>query len=85
MGSTDSHLHLFKKDGTIWGVPEYDNVIDESKTQLAKVLKVEGASITYRYDLGDDWRHEVVLEKIIPVSDVATVLWRGTSPRCRLP
>ena len=29
-GWTDSHLHNFEKDGKYWGVPEYDDLIDES-------------------------------------------------------
>jgi hypothetical protein len=75
MGWTDSHLHQFEKDGKNWGVPEWDefdefDLIDEGKTQLAKVLKSEGDSMVYQYDFGDDWQHEVVLEKIVPVSDL---------------
>jgi len=70
MGWTDSHLHNFEKDGSHWGVPEYDDLIDESKVQLAKLLKAEGESMIYVYDFGDNWRHEVVLEKIIPVDDL---------------
>ena len=67
-GWTDSHLHSFEKDGKYWGVPEYDDLIDESKVQLAKLLKVESESMIYVYDFGDDWRHEVVLEKITPTT-----------------
>jgi len=74
MGWTDCHLHRFEKDGKTWGVPEYDEFdeldwIDEGKTQLATVLKVEGESMTYVYDFGDNWRHNVVLEKILPSED----------------
>jgi len=50
MGWTDSHLHNFEKDGTYWGVPQYDDLIDESKIQLGKVLKSEGDSMIYVYD-----------------------------------
>jgi hypothetical protein len=69
MGWTDSHLHQFDKDGKSWGVPEWDefeefDLIDESKTHLGKVLRLEGESVTYLYDFGDNWQHEVVLEKI---------------------
>ena len=73
MGWTDSHLHQFEKDGKYWGVPEYDEfdddieVIDESKVPVGRVLKTEGDSMVYLYDFGDNWRHEVVLEKIVPV------------------
>jgi len=76
MSWTDSHLHQFEKSGKNWGVPEWDefdelDLIDESATQLAKVLKSEGDSMIYLYDVGDDWRHEVVLEKIVPAKATA--------------
>lgn len=71
MGWTDSHLHQFDKDGAHWGVPESDhygdlNLIDESKTRLADVLKAEGDSLVYQYDFGDNWEHRVALEGIAP-------------------
>ena len=75
LGWTDSHLHRFEKDGKEWGVPEYDelyelDLLDQKTAQLSKVLKAEGDSLVYIYDYGDNWRHGVVLEKIIPVNDV---------------
>ena len=78
MGWTDSHLHQFEKDGKNWGLPESDefnelDLIDESRTQLAEVLQAEGESMIYLYDFGDDWRHEVVLEKVIPTNDILKV------------
>ena len=71
MGWTDSHLHQFEKDGKNWGVPEWDefdefDLIDERKTPLATVLQREGKSLKYQYDFGDDWEHEVVLERVLP-------------------
>jgi Plasmid pRiA4b ORF-3-like protein len=71
MGWTESHLYKFEKNGKNWGVPEWDefdkfNLTNESKAQLARVLVSEGESMIYQYDFGDDWRHEVVLEKILP-------------------
>jgi pRiA4b ORF-3-like protein len=78
MGWADSHLHQFEKDGKYWGVPEWHesdrfDLIDESKTQLADVMKSEGDSMTYHYDFGNDWRHEVVLKKIIPQGEVVKI------------
>ena len=75
MGWTDSHLYKFEKDGKNWGVPEWDefdkfNLTNESKTLLAKVLVSEGDSMVYQYDFGDDWRHKIVLEKIVPADDL---------------
>jgi hypothetical protein len=74
MGWTDSHLHQFEKDGKSWGVPEHYedgeiDILDECRTKISDVLKAEGDSMLYVYDLGDDWRHEVVLEKILPAPD----------------
>jgi hypothetical protein len=71
MGWTDSHLHQFEKDGKYWGDPGSDEygdlkLIDESKAAVGKVLKAEGHALVYVYDFGDNWRHQVVLEKIIP-------------------
>jgi hypothetical protein len=44
------------------------DLIDESKTQLSMVLQTEGDCMTHQYDFGEDWEHEVVLEKIIPAN-----------------
>jgi hypothetical protein len=32
---------------------------------LAQVAGDEGAQIVYTYDFGDDWRHDIVVEKIL--------------------
>lgn len=75
MGWTDTHLHQFEKNGKYWSVPEYFEddedieILDERRTKISDLLKAEGESVLYIYDLGDDWRHEVVLEKILPSPD----------------
>lgn len=71
MGWTDGHLHQFEKDDKNWGIVQlYDDekfdVLDDSGVTLAEVLKAEGDGMTYQYDFGDDWRHKVVLETILP-------------------
>src|SRR5580658_10554552 len=76
MGWTDSHLHQFEKDGRYWGDPENDEfgdleLLDESKVPVGKVLLAEGDSMVYVYDFGDNWRHEVVLENIVPLDAAA--------------
>jgi len=75
IGWTDSHLHRFEKDGKHWGVPEEDEddgaeTIDESRTTIGAVLTTPGDSMLYVYDYGDNWRHSVKLEKILPASEV---------------
>ena len=43
---------------------------------LAQVAAEEKAKIVYVYDFGDDWRHDIVVEKITPA------LPGVTYPRC---
>lgn len=65
----DCHLHEFNIQGVIYGVPADDyvyNCEDDSSLQLNKVLPAEGNKFTYRYDFGDNWTHELLVEKIIP-------------------
>jgi Plasmid pRiA4b ORF-3-like protein len=69
MGWTETHIHQFEKDGKNWGIVQlYDDekldVLDDGSVTLAEVLKSEGDSMAYQYDFGDDWLHEIVLEKI---------------------
>lgn len=37
----------------------------DTETPLSSVLKQENDSILYRYDFGDNWEHNIVLEKIL--------------------
>lgn len=39
--------------------------LEERKVPLAKFLKKEKDKCIYTYDFGDDWKHEIVLEKIL--------------------
>ena len=88
MGWTDSHLHQFERDGKNWGIvqlyeDENDDVVDDGSVTLSDVLHAEGDSMIYQYDFGDNWRHEVVLEKIIPVNDVVKIpICFGGARRC---
>lgn len=75
IGWTDSHLHRFEKDGKHWGVPEPDEddsieIIDERRTTIGALLTTPGDSMLYVYDFGDNWRHNVELEKILRASGV---------------
>ena len=44
---------------------------DEADVELRDVLARPGAKLTYTYDFGDDWEHEVKLEKVISPDDPA--------------
>jgi hypothetical protein len=42
----------------------------------------EGDSMIYVYDFGDNWRHEVVLEKIVPADAPTKPVCIGGEGRC---
>lgn len=84
MGWRDCHLHEFfitKNTNVhrIGTVDEYDDfgapTEDEMRVTLSKIFTEEQQKITYVYDFGDDWRHEIILEKILGVDD-------KTYPQC---
>jgi hypothetical protein len=70
MGWTDSHLHQFEKDGARYGLPDDEfsgiDVFDDTVAALDQLLKAKGDLLLYVYDFGDNWRHDVLLEEILP-------------------
>ncbi|MGH3281217.1 MAG: plasmid pRiA4b ORF-3 family protein, partial [Trebonia sp.] len=65
------HLHRFTDDhGREWGDPSFldgeATFTDEEEADLATVLRVEKGVLWYVYDFGDDWRHRIEVEKIMP-------------------
>jgi hypothetical protein len=80
------HLHRFHDErGRQWGDPEFSDgggfgaaatFADEEEAGLGKVLRAEGAVLSYTYDFGDDWRHQIEVEKIMPLDPDVTY------PRC---
>lgn len=69
MGWEDSHLHQFTIQGRSYGNPDLDEAgdqHDEDAFALDKLVKV-GDRFIYEYDFGDDWIHQVVVEKKLPV------------------
>ncbi|MCZ7647422.1 MAG: plasmid pRiA4b ORF-3 family protein [Planctomycetota bacterium] len=66
MGWYDCHLHEFAIRGQRYGVPdpemnfdEDEDLLDEAKFKLARVLGGPKTSFRYLYDFGDNWEHEV--------------------------
>lgn len=63
MGWQDYHLHQFMFKKQIFTEhPESINDEDESVIRLNTLLKRSGNKLTYLYDFGDSWEHEIVLE-----------------------
>ncbi len=74
-GWWNCHLHEFEIDGVHYGIDDGecwgDPPRDERRARLRNLVKA-GSSFLYVYDFGDDWRHEAVVEKILPVEAGAT-------------
>lgn len=64
MGWTDSHLHEFmigKKSYSMFPDRQY-KVLDSEKYRLGNLIRRNGRTFNYVYDMGDYWCHEIVLE-----------------------
>lgn len=71
MGWTNSHLHRFIMKGQIYAIPDRDDIgpnkpKDERKFTLRDLATQEGSRLTYEYDFGDNWQHDLLVEKIHP-------------------
>ena len=66
-GWTDTHLHQFSINGRVYGQPEDfdEDMTDENQVSLAQAVSARIKRFEYVYDFGDDWRHELLVEKII--------------------
>ncbi|HEV2779593.1 MAG TPA: plasmid pRiA4b ORF-3 family protein [Actinophytocola sp.] len=71
------HLHVFETPYGDFGIsePELGHQPQDS-VSLEQVLPGEGDRITYTYDFGDGWRHDIVVEKVLDPDGSATY------PRC---
>jgi hypothetical protein len=73
MGWEDYHLHQFQFAGKTYAEPDPEDhhfgreIADERRVRLHSVLSAVGSSFEYLYDFGDDWRHGILLEAILPV------------------
>lgn len=71
MGWTDSHLHQVEVEGESYSEPEFGlddfgdrSVKNERRVRLDQLSLRPKQKFTYEYDFGDDWRHEIMVEKI---------------------
>lgn len=68
MGWTDSHLHQFEQNGVCYGAPDRDfgqPMVSERRTRVGDLLPTAKARLTYEYDFGDGWEHEVFVEALL--------------------
>lgn len=71
MGWEDYHLHSFTIGKDLYGVPEPgwefgQTEKDDRKCKLQDLVSSAKMKFLYIYDFGDDWIHEIVVEKILP-------------------
>jgi hypothetical protein len=69
MGWEDYHLYSFEKAGIVFGRPDpdfLDDTISDQGVALHCLLKEEGDQLTYIYDFGDNWKHELTLQRVLP-------------------
>ncbi len=71
MGWTDMHLHQFTILEKHYGVPDEEDVgltetKDEGKYKLHDLVRGEDSRFSYDYDFGDNWEHELLIEKVLP-------------------
>jgi hypothetical protein len=69
MGWGGGHLHEFDIHGVSYGdLSQFEkgDVLDEKKVRLDQLITTEKEKFFYVYDFGDNWEHEILLEKILP-------------------
>ncbi len=69
MGWTDSHLHQFEFRGVLYGTSDREFGLtrsSETRTTLDQLLRRPKDRLTYEYDFGDSWTHDVIFEAILP-------------------
>jgi hypothetical protein len=71
MGWDDDHLHEFVVGDVSYGKPAREDdlfvpkMLDESRVKLKDVIPTAGKSFRYIYDFGDDWIHDIKVEKVL--------------------
>jgi hypothetical protein len=82
----DDHLHAFTANGSRYSDPFYglEEHGDEDAVRLFRVLPRERSAMSYVYDFGDWWVHEITLEKVLDPEHTRTyptcVAGRGEAP-----
>ena len=74
MGWSGKYKHRFVKEMTFYSptaelLDEEYSCREYGKMQLRELLEVMKDKIIYNYDFKDNWAHEVVLEKRLPIED----------------
>ena len=89
MGWLDSHLWEFEANGRRYSLrvpsePEWnERYEDAGRVTLASLIDAGVRRMTYAYDMGDDWEHSIIVEKVsAPLPDVKYPQFLGGERRC---
>lgn len=79
----DEELQGFCID-TMWKQlqPKKGKSVSAGKTKLSKFIKKENLEFSYTYDLGDNWQHSIIVEKIIEDAKQETPFCIGGKRAC---
>lgn len=82
MGWYSAHLYEFQIGRLHIGVPyeeSYTEITDSLEILVHEILKKKGDKILYTYDFGDDWRHDIIVEKAEPLvsTDIVPICIKG--------
>ncbi|MGD0292995.1 MAG: plasmid pRiA4b ORF-3 family protein [Terracidiphilus sp.] len=84
MGWTNSHLHQFETPLGYIADPacELEEAESSKKAPLQSVLPSPKSHISYEYDFGDGWDHQILLEKVVELDDPVLALCLGGARAC---
>ncbi len=69
MGWDAGHLHDFDIGGDRYGDPSItEDVSDESRKKLSGLIRSGVTRFAYTYDFGDNWEHDILIEKVLPAN-----------------
>ncbi len=68
MGWEGNHLYSFEAAGTEYGKPTQDGLrhFESDQIELRQIISGSTLKLTYVYGHGDDWQHEILVEKVMP-------------------
>jgi pRiA4b ORF-3-like protein len=84
-GWDDDHLHVFTVGHRHYADPCHglEETVPEDSMRLHQALSRPKATMSYTYDLGARWRHEIVLERVLdghPLPQPECLTGQGDNP-----
>lgn len=82
-GWKNCHLHDFRAGDIRFGMADAQEdlfLVDERAVPLGAVARL-GSKLVYLYDFGDDWEHEIVVERVVHRGD-ASIRCTGGERAC---